>query len=463
MLIRTSQGWKGKGFLGALVILITFGALAFASGSHQAFNIAYAVVIDGEEIGLVQDQAEVHMALGEIEKCAAAECGLEVELASAPVIQCRHLSEDESAQAAFLSAEELRDRLSENVILTAPAVAIIVDGVTAVGVPDEKTAANVIAEIQNDYKEELQSQGRVQVQDLTIAEQIDFQPMTLTADLIKNEEEAKQVLLRGTDRVIVHKVERGESLWSIASKNEMSVSDLRRANPELKGDMIKVGQSLNMIVPDPYINLLSEEERVVTQAIPFRTQVIEDSSLWPWQRVVKQPGSHGKEEITLLITRCNGEETARRVLHRTTITEPVTQVVLQGRKQIPDRGTGQLIWPMQGQLTCGFGWSRYRYHHGIDIAAPIGTPIKAADSGTVVFAGWAGALGNTVRIDHGGGKMETVYSHCNAFRVKVGDVVEKGQVIATCGNNGNSTGPHLHFEVRVNGTAVNPIQYYPAQ
>ena len=138
VLIRTSQGWKGKGFLGALVILITFGALAFASGSHQAFNIAYAVVIDGEEIGLVQDQAEVHMALGEIEKCAAAECGLEVELASAPVIQCRHLSEDESAQAAFLSAEELRDRLSENVILTAPAVAIIVDGVTAVGVPDER-------------------------------------------------------------------------------------------------------------------------------------------------------------------------------------------------------------------------------------------------------------------------------------------------------------------------------------
>ncbi|MBN4069545.1 M23 family metallopeptidase, partial [bacterium AH-315-G05] len=104
----------------------------------------------------------------------------------------------------------------------------------------------------------------------------------------------------------------------------------------------------------------------------------------------------------------------------------------------------------------GMRWGRR--HEGIDIAAPIGTPIIAADGGVVTFAGRRGAYGKLVIINHENG-FQTYYAHCNGFNVKVGERVHKGQKIATVGNTGRSTGPHVHFEVRKNGVPVNPLSF----
>ena len=97
-------------------------------------------------------------------------------------------------------------------------------------------------------------------------------------------------------------------------------------------------------------------------------------------------------------------------------------------------------------------------HTGLDISASLGTPIKAADGGKVVFVGRKGAYGNMVEIDHGNG-YKTRYAHCSKMLVKVGDKVYKGQHIANVGNTGRSTGPHLHFEVLKNGKSQNPSKY----
>ena len=117
-----------------------------------------------------------------------------------------------------------------------------------------------------------------------------------------------------------------------------------------------------------------------------------------------------------------------------------------------------LVWPVHGVLTSYYGWRWGRMHEGIDLAVASGTPVVSAAAGRVVWAGWMGGYGNLVVVDHGGG-VATAYAHNTSVTVGQGQQVAQGQLIAYSGNTGNSTGPHVHLEVRVNGSAVDPLGY----
>jgi murein DD-endopeptidase MepM/ murein hydrolase activator NlpD len=116
------------------------------------------------------------------------------------------------------------------------------------------------------------------------------------------------------------------------------------------------------------------------------------------------------------------------------------------------------IWPVNGPVTSGFGWRWGRMHEGIDIGAGYGTPIRAAAAGRVVYAGWMSGYGNLVAIDHGGG-ISTAYGHQSSIAVGLGQVVSQGQTVGYVGCTGHCFGPHLHLEVRVNGSPVDPLGY----
>lgn len=118
----------------------------------------------------------------------------------------------------------------------------------------------------------------------------------------------------------------------------------------------------------------------------------------------------------------------------------------------------EFLNPTLGVLTSNFGTRWGRLHSGIDIGADEGEAICAAKSGRVIFSGTADGYGNYIKIDHGGG-LETAYGHCSVLAANVGDEVEKGQTIAYVGSTGNSTGPHLHFEVKIDGEFKNPLDY----
>ena len=128
------------------------------------------------------------------------------------------------------------------------------------------------------------------------------------------------------------------------------------------------------------------------------------------------------------------------------------------------QGTGQLGWPVSGEITSPYGyrvhpiWGTTIYHSGIDIGVDEGTPVHAADGGVVVWSGWMGGYGYAVVIDHGNG-LSTLYGHNSELAVDEGQSVAKGQVISYAGSTGNSTGPHVHFEVRANGDPVDPMGY----
>jgi murein DD-endopeptidase MepM/ murein hydrolase activator NlpD len=117
-----------------------------------------------------------------------------------------------------------------------------------------------------------------------------------------------------------------------------------------------------------------------------------------------------------------------------------------------------LMWPVSAPVTSPFGWRWGRMHEGIDLGSAYGSPIAAAAAGTVIYAGWLGGYGNLTVIDHGGG-LATAYGHQSQTAVSVGQTVAQGQIIGYVGSTGHSTGPHLHFEVRVNGQPVDPLGY----
>ena len=129
-------------------------------------------------------------------------------------------------------------------------------------------------------------------------------------------------------------------------------------------------------------------------------------------------------------------------------------------------GTGSMVWPVHGTVVSGFGYRIHpilhtrRLHTGIDIAAGMGVAIVAADGGKVIYATWMSGYGNTTIIDHGGG-ISTLYAHQSSLGVSYGESVTKGEYIGAVGSTGFSTGPHLHFEVRVNGSPVDPMGYLP--
>ncbi|NDJ25055.1 peptidoglycan DD-metalloendopeptidase family protein [Nostoc sp. B(2019)] len=140
------------------------------------------------------------------------------------------------------------------------------------------------------------------------------------------------------------------------------------------------------------------------------------------------------------------------------------QAKTNSRTSVIIRGTGVMAYPSNASTSSSFGWRMHpvlgyrRFHSGLDFAASYGSTIRAADSGTVIFAGWYGGYGRTIIINHGKG-ITTLYGHSSELYVSEGQTVERGQAIAAVGSTGLSTGPHLHFEVRRDGTPVNPADY----
>lgn len=137
---------------------------------------------------------------------------------------------------------------------------------------------------------------------------------------------------------------------------------------------------------------------------------------------------------------------------------------IQRERELAALNATPSIWPTRGALSSGFGWRVHpvygygRFHNGLDISAPTGTPIYAAAAGRVVQSGWMSGYGNAIVIDHGKG-LNTLYGHCSSLAVGVGAFVRKGQTVAYVGSTGLSTGPHLHYEVSVNGAQVDPAPY----
>ncbi len=273
-------------------------------------------------------------------------------------------------------------------------------------------------------------------------------------------EETLDYIVRGTNEQKRHIVEKGENFWVLAKRFSLDVSDLLKANPDVIPERLQIGQEISLIVPRPLISVYTVEYAEYNDEIAYEIEYEDNAGMYKGEYKTKANGEKGKQFVKAEIYRENGREVGRKILESEVLAEPTTKVVYRGTKNPPPRkGTGSFAKPTsRGYITSGFGWRWGRRHNGIDIGIPIGTDVKAADGGVVVFSGTKGGYGKAIVIDHGA-NMQTLYAHNSKLHVKVGDKVFKGQIIATSGNTGRSTGPHLHFEIKKNGVPQNPTKY----
>ena len=178
---------------------------------------------------------------------------------------------------------------------------------------------------------------------------------------------------------------------------------------------------------------------------------------------VIQEGKEGEKVVKKEITLINEEKIGEKVIEENITKEPEQRIVENGSKNPINEDVAFLAPPSRGiNVTSNFGYRWGKQHKGVDIAGNTGDPIYAALDGTVTFSGWQDGYGKVMKIDHGEG-METIYAHCSELDKKVGEKVSKGETIAKVGSTGRSTGPHLHFELRVKGEAKNPLNYIDKQ
>ena len=193
------------------------------------------------------------------------------------------------------------------------------------------------------------------------------------------------------------------------------------------------------------------------QTIAHEVEEIADDSMYVGDSVTETEGSDGVVVMINEQVYRNAELLSSAVISSETTVEPVTEVVRVGTKPRNALEDG-LSYPVRGTLSSGFGPRWGRTHRGIDLAVSMDTPVSAAAAGTVITAEYKESYGNLVQIDHGYG-IVTSYAHLDIIGVSVGQYVERGEVVAYSGNTGNTTGPHLHFEVVNNGEYLNPLNY----
>lgn len=414
---------------------------------------AYEYLYNGKVLGIVKDQRDVYRTIEIIGDKLTLAYGAEIVIDPDEDITFQKVI---GANLKIDTKDDVLNNFTYLKDMNAYGYELLVDGERIAVLDSKKTAENILQVVKNQF---IVESDAVEYESIGFAEEIEIQKFNTKIGNIDPDEEALDYILTGAVEEKIHVVQSGETFNQIAKDYGLTAKELQACNPNASPAKLHIGQELTLNQICPLVTVQTTEIATYKEAIEYDITYEETSTLYKGEQTVKSRGIAGQQEVVAEIVRNNGMEISRNVLTATVLSEPVSQVVLKGTKALPPLiGTGTFIYPTRGTLTSRFGPRWGRMHYGIDLAAPVGTKIRASDGGKVIYAGRDGALGLVVRIDHGGNRV-TVYGHCSKILVKVGDKVYQDQHIANVGNTGYSTGPHLHFEVRINGVAQNPLKY----
>ena len=275
-------------------------------------------------------------------------------------------------------------------------------------------------------------------------------------------DEAIEEVTKEQEKNQIYEVVSGDSLSKIAVENELTIEKLIEMNESIENEnsTIRVGDEIIITVPEPELSVERQEEVYYEEDYEAEIIYVDNDDWYTTESKTLQEPSAGHRKVVAMVSYRNNAETDREIIKEEVTYEAVPKIVEKGTKIPPT-----YIKPISGgRLSSGFG-RRSRptrgastYHKGIDWATPVGTAVMASSGGTVAKAGWGSGYGYVVYINHADGR-QTRYGHLSKVLVSAGQTVSQGQKIALSGNTGISSGPHVHFEILIDGSQVNPLKY----
>lgn len=448
---KLSAAFGGRPVLDPVPFLAAAAVIGVAATVGVVYTPSYVVTVDGADVGLVKSQSVFEQVETRVESRASDILGYEYSLDHEVSYDFALAKRGELTPVA-----ELESYLFDTIDEVIKGYSLTVDGQFIGAVQDRAELDALLDEIKAPYVNENTVTAEF-VQPVRVAGEY------LPASVEQDQEAMFSTLTANTNGETVYEVVKGDTFMAIAQRNNMTMQELQELNPDININRLYIGQLLTVKEEIPFLSVQTTENVTYEEEIACPVEEVPDNSMYQGESRVLDAGVPGTASVEASVTYVNGKEIGRDILSTETITEPTVRVVAVGTKERPSwYPNGYFIWPVQGRINSSFGWrsifGSYSYHGGIDIKASYGQSIKAADGGTVIFAGYKGSYGNLVIIDHGNGKV-TYYGHNSSLCVSAGDKVYQGQTIAKAGSTGRSTGVHCHFEVRINGTQVNPLSY----
>lgn len=427
-------------------VVTAISAFAAVAVFNTNFSFAYNAFFNGTELGYVPGKSYVQKCVDSINSefahYSSGEDIISGEIAVAPAIIKKN---------AFTDADTLKENIKSTSDVMVKSFAIEIDGKAYTALETKEGAESVLNTILSSYRLSDETE-------LSFKENVSITQKYIPAVILLPESGAIERLSGYTTIFTAVSVPDKTTFTAFADENGLDATYLKSLNPSLS-ENISRGEEIVIPVYKPVLTVLSSETVSYEKTVPFTEEVAQDDSMYKGTEKILSKGKNGTNIITEKIERANGKVINQTIVKSEEVSSPVMQLRAVGTLERPDYvGTGSFIRPYYGQISSRFGSRRSGNHTGVDFCGNTGDDILAADNGTVVFSGWSGGYGKIIKIDHNNGYV-TYYAHCSELYVKEGDTVKKGQVIAALGNTGNSTGPHVHFEVHYDGELCNPMNY----
>lgn len=438
--------------------VICAAALAVTLAVWNSYDAALLVEYDGKKLGYISNEGIYDLAVARIEDIIVG-VDKRYNFTATPLYTIKHVR-----NAQVRDADQFAD------VFLSAVMGSEVQKAYGVFINDDFRFSVMNGGSLQDYLDSLLVPYLVDEKDTTVGfyDDIEVSKGIYPTETVIGLDDAKGILGHVETAEVRYTCARKDTTEKIAEKNGVPEEVLMKYNPDIAG-RIRRGAVITLKIPHPYLQIKKSVLSTYTEDIPYDRVTKYTSSKFEGFSQVTTKGRVGRQTVTAHIIYVDGAEVSREIISTEVLKKPRTEIKTVGTKTVPKYApsiedyngitvTGKFMWPVDGgRITCR--WYGYPGHKGLDIGAPKGTKIYASDGGVVVYTHHSRrSYGNQILIDHGNGYV-TRYAHCTKLLVEVGDAVEKGQNIATVGSTGHTTGPHLHFEVIIEGERVNPEKY----